>query len=377
MPRGRRRGRELVEVLTLDVADAFEFAYERGWGDGLPVVPPTTQRVEAMLAGAGVGADQVLGAVPARRCVLTAGVAAANAVMAGCRPEYFPLVLTALEAALDPAFNLNTVVTSTGGAALCVIVSGPLAGTIGMNARHNVLGTGNRANATIGRAVRLAASNALGAKTGRLDATSIGHPGKFTLCFAEDPPPAPWQPLHVEQGHAVGDTTVTVLATEGPRQVANQLSEQPTDVLLAFAAQMKSASTFIVGKGGQCVVLLGHEHALAVRRAGWSQRRAREFLLEHSRVTPAELAAGGIRIEHGAQHDMTPGADGKLATFQSLDDIVLVTGGGPGAGWSAYLPTWAPKIHSRGVTRRVRPPGEALPECGPDGCALPLRGGTA
>ena len=359
------------EQVLVDEADAIEHAFEHRWTDGLPVVPPTRARVEAMLAAGGVSGAHVLGAVPARRRIVTAEIAAANSVMAGCRPEYFVLVLAALDAALDPAFNINTVVTSTGGAAICVIVSGPLAATLGMNARHNVLGTGNRANATIGRALRLTASNALGAKTGRLDATSIGHPGKFTLCFAEDPPPAPWHGLHIVQGYAPGDTTVTVIATEGPRQVANQLSEMPEDVLRSFVAQMKSASTFIVGKGGQCVVVLGHEHALAVRQAGWSQRRVREFLLDHSRVTPAELAAGGVRVEHGAQHDMTPDAEGKLATFRSIDDIILVTAGGPGAGWSAYLPTWAPSIHSRYVTRRVRRVGEPLPDCGPDGCALP------
>jgi hypothetical protein len=358
-------------VLAVDEADAVEFMYEQGWTDGLPVVPPTPARVDAMLAAAGCGADDVIGAVPARRRVVTAGIAAANAVMAGCKPGYFTLVLTALEAALDPAFNLNTVVTSTGGAGLCVIVSGPLAESVGMNARHNVLGTGNRANATIGRALRLTVSNALEAKTGKLDATSIGHPGKYTLCFAEDPPPAPWQPLRVELGYAPDDTTVTLIATEGPRQVANMLSERPEDVLLSFVAQMKAASTFIVGKGGQCVVLLGHEHALALREAGWSRQQSREFLFVHSRVTPADLAAGGIRLEHGAQHDMSAGADGRLSTFRAVEDILIVTAGGPGAGWSAYLPTWAPTIHSRSVTRRVRPHGEALPDCGPDGCALP------
>jgi hypothetical protein len=361
----------LAELLAVDEADAIEYAYAQGWTDGLPVVPPTRERVEAMLAACAVAPGHVLGAVPARRRVITAEIAAANAVMAGCRPDSFVLVLAALEAALDPAFNLNTVATSTGGAAMCVIVSGPLAGQVGMNGRHNVLGTGNRANATIGRALRLVASNALGAKTGKLDATSIGHPGKYTLCFAEDPPPAPWEPLRVQQGYGLDDTTVTVIATEGPRQVANQLSEDPEDVLRSFVAQMKNASTFIVGKGGQCVAMLGHEHALAVRQAGWTQRRAREYLFEHSRVTAAELAAGGIHVERGAQHDMTPDPDGRIATFRSLDDIILVTAGGPGAGWSAYLPTWAPKMHSRYVTRRVRLPGEALPDCGPDGCALP------
>ena len=361
----------LADLISVEDGEAIEYAYQQGWTDGLPVHPPTRQRVSAMLETAAVDADHVLGAVPERRRVITAGIAAANAVMAGCRPEYFPLVLAALEAALDPAFKLNTVTTSTGGAAICVIFSGPMADAAGMNGRHNALGTGNRANATIGRALRLVASNALGAKTGRLDATSIGHPGKFTLCVVEDPPPRPWLPLRVQQGYSVDDTTVTVIGTEGPRQVANQLSEKPEDVLASFVVQMKTASSFIVGKGGQCVVVLGHEHALAIRQAGWTQQQAREYLHRHSRVLPAELAAGGIHLEHGAQHDMTADPDGRIATFRSIDDIILVTAGGPGAGWSAYLPTWAPTLHSRAVVRRVRVPGEALPDCGPDGCALP------
>ena len=361
----------MAELLTVQEADAIEVLYERGWTDGLPVVPPTPDKVAAMLAGAAVAADDVLGSVPARRKVVTAEIAAINAVMAGCLPAYFPVVVTALEAVLDPAFNVNTAATSTGGAAIAVVVSGPMATDIGMNARHNVLGSGNRPNATIGRAVRLTVSNALGAKTGKLDASSIGHPGKYTLCFAEDDPGRGWEPLRVEKGYEVADTTVTIMAVEGPRQIANQLNERPDDVLRSFAVAMKMASTFIAGKSGQGIVVLGHEHALAVRGAGWSRDRVREFLVEESRITPAELAAGGITLESGAQHDMTPAADGKLATMAEPDDVLLVTAGGPGAGWSAYMPAWAPRMHSRSVTRRVRPPGEALPDCGPDDCAVP------
>jgi hypothetical protein len=361
----------VADTLTVDEADAIELMFEKGWTDGLPVVPPTPARVEAMLAGGGRSAEDVLGAVPARRRVITAEIAAINAVMAGCKPEYFPIVVAAIEAVLDPAFNANTVVTSTGGAAICVIVSGPMAQQIGMNGTHNALGSGNRANATIGRAVRLTMSNGLGATTGKLDASSIGHPGKYTLCFSENPPVAPWEPLRVEKGYQLDDTTVTIMATEGPRQIANHLNEDPRGVLLSLAAAMKMPSSFIVGKGGQCICILGHEHALAVRQAGWTKQQAREFLAEASRITPAEIEAGGVIIEHGAQHDMIPGADGKLPVVFSPDDIVLVTAGGGGSGWSAYIPAWAPVLHSRSITKRVRPAGEALPDCGDDGCEVP------
>lgn len=361
----------MTQVLSVPAADAIEFMFERGWTDGLPVVPPTPDKVAAMLAGAGREPDELLGSVPARRKTVSAEIVAVNAVMAGCRPEYFPIVVTAMEAVLDPAFNVNTVATSTGGAAICVMVGGPMAEQVGMNGRHNALGSGNRANATIGRAVRLTVANALGAKTGRLDASSVGHPGKYSFCFAERPPEEPWQPLRVEKGYALDDTTVTILASEGPRQVANHLNEDPEGVLLSFAAAMKTPSNFISGKSGQVAIVLGHEHELALRQAGWSRARALEFLVEHSRVTPAELAAGGIVLESGAQHDMTPGADGKLPVVESADDIILITAGGAGSGWSAMIPSWAPAKHSRSVTRRVRPPGEAMPDCGPDGCEVP------
>ena len=177
--------------------------------------------------------------------------------MAGCRPDYFPIVVAALGAALDPAFNAHAAFTSTGGAATCVVVSGPLAAAVGMNASHNALGSGNRANATIGRAVRLVARNVFGAATGDMDASSMGNPGKYTLCFAEEDPPSPWLPLRVRLGFAPEDTTVTVMATEGPRQIANLLSEVPEDVLRTFVSAIKVPATFSVGKGGQAIVVMG------------------------------------------------------------------------------------------------------------------------
>jgi hypothetical protein len=361
----------MTEVLSVPEADAIEIMFDKGWTDGLPVVPPTPAKVASMLAAGGREPGEILGTVPDRRKTVNAEIVAINAVMAGCKPEYFPIVVTALEAVLDPAFNVNTVATSTGGAAICVMVSGPMAAEIGMNGRHNALGSGNRANATIGRAVRLTVANALNAKTGRLDASSIGHPGKYTFCFAERPPELPWETLTVQKGYAAEDTTVTIMATEGPRQIANHLNADPTGVLLSFAAAMKAPSNFITGKSGQVTIVMGHEHELALRQSGWSKLQAVDFLVEHSRVTLAEIEAGGIIIETGAQHNMTPSADGKVAVVATANDIVLITAGGPGSGWSAMIPSWAPTQHSRSVTRRVRFAGEAMPDCGPDACEVP------
>lgn len=360
---------ESLQIEDLDVQETF---FERGWTDGLPIVAPMPDRVAAMLEL--VQAEDpgtLIGYLPARGRGVTLEKAAINAVMAGCRAEYFPVVVAALEAMFDEAFNLHTVLTSTGGAALCAIVSGPIAAEIGMNARHNALGQGNRANATIGRALRLVAMNVLGSKPGESDASSFGHPGKYTLCFAEDPPPEPWEPLRAELGYAPEDTTVTVVPVEGPHQLAQQLTDSAPDVLRSFATSIRHPAWFATGKGGHGVLVLGPEHAGFCIAEGWTRAQVRDYVHEHARVDAAELVAAGTQLEANAQHDMRPADDGKLDTLRSPDDLLLMTAGGEGAGWSAWLPAWAPVIHAHRATRRVRPAGEPLPECGPDGCIVP------
>jgi len=349
------------ESLELDEADVQEEFFERGWTDGLPVVPPTPERVGAMLELAGVTADEIIGALPERAREITVEKAAINAVMAGCRAEYFPVVLAGLTAMLDPAFNAHTVVTSTGGAALCVVVSGPLVAELGFNSGRNALGPGNRANATVGRALRLVAMNVLGARPDAMDGSSLGHPGKYTLLVAEEPPPPGWDPLRLDLGYGLEDTTVTVLGTEGPHQVANHLNPDPEAILLTFAAAMRNPATYAVGKGHQVLIVLGHEHRVALAEAGWTRAMVREFLAERSRVTPDELLSAGVLLERTNQHNMVPEADGKLPTVPSADDVFLVTAGSAGAGWSAYIPVWAPKMHSEASTRKVVEPGGGLP----------------
>src|SRR3954447_2407536 len=359
-------------MLDLDALDAQEEFFARGWTDGLPVVAPTPERVRALLdVVLADDPDTLIGYLSARGRGVTLEKAAINAVMAGCRPEYFPVVVAALEAMFDAAFNLHTVLTSTGGAALCAVVSGPIAQEIGMNARHNVLGPGNRANATIGRALRLVAMNVLGSKPGESDASSFGHPGKYTLCFAEDAPPVPWLGLREQLGYAGDDTTVTMVAVEGPHQLPQQLTDSAADVLRSFAASIRQPAWFCTGKGGHGVLVLGPEHAGFCVAEGWTQADVRSYVYEHARISADELVAAGTRLESGAQHDMRPHPDGKLPSLRSPDDVLVVTAGGEGAGWSAWLPSWAPTIHAYRATRRGRPGGEPLPDCGPDGCLVP------
>ena len=315
--------------------------------------------------------ELLVGFVPARGRGVSLEKAAINAVMAGCKPEYFPVVVAALEAMFDEAFNLHTVLTSTGGAALCVVVSGPIAPEIGMNARHNVLGQGNRANATIGRALRLVAMNVLGSKPGESDASSFGHPGKFTLCFAEDPPPAPWEPLRVGSATRREDTTVTVVPVEGPHQLAQQLTTRPAEC--CARSRPRSAPDLVRDRQGRPRrAVLGPEHAGFCVCAGLdAAARARVRLRRAADRARRAASPPASQLEDNAQHDMTRATTASSPRIESPDDVLLVTAGGEGAGWSAWMPAWAPTIHAYRATRRVRPAGEPLPECGPDGCIVP------
>lgn len=363
----------MLEMLELDTDTALDTFMARNWTDGLPVILPTPDRVTAMLAGGGVEVDEVLGAVPARHKTVTAGLVAVNAVMAGCRSDYFPIVLAAIRAMLDPLWNANGSLTSTGGSAACVVVSGPMARDIGMNSKGNLFGPGFRANATIGRAVRLVAMNVIGARPGLQDESSMANPGKYTFCFAEEDPVEPWHPLRVQLGFERQDTTVTVMATEAPRQIGSHTTGEAESLLRTFVSIMKAPATFIVGKGGQGIIVIGPEHQFVLRDCGWTQDQVRSFLTHETRVTPGELVAAGVPLEvEGNQHYLPPSPDGKYPTILSEQDLFIVTAGGHGAGWSAYIPAFSPNRHIRAVTRRVRPVGEALPDCGPDSCEVVL-----
>ena len=171
-------------------------------------------------------------------------------------------------------------------------------------------------------------------------------------------------------GYPNTDTTVTVVAAESPQQIANAQNADGWDVLRTFASALKAPFTYSVGKGHQVLLVFGPEHLQAVMDTGISKREAAEFLVSESRVPPEWLTSAGVVIEEGYQHDMTPGADGKLSVVPTPEDLMMVTAGGAGAGWSAYIPAWAPKLHSRAATRRVRLPGDTLPQCGPGGCEI-------
>jgi hypothetical protein len=347
-------------VTVPDYPAAQEYFHAHGLGDGLPVVPPTPELVTTMIAAGGRPAADLIGRVGDRPEGITVEQAAVCAVLAGCRPDHFPVVLATWDAILDTAFNAVSVLGSSGGTALTAVVSGPYAAAIGMNAGHNVFGPGNRANATIGRAVRLGVMDVLGYRPGALDGASFGNQARYTAHFAESPPPAPWQPLHERLGFAPGSTTVTVAVTDAPRQVAHIVSGGADHILARLAAAMKDPSHGAAGLATVFFVVLGPEHAGILHAAGWTPRGIAAHLAEATRITPAELVAAGaplgpsgLPVEHGGKWSLR--ADGTLPTTHA-DEIFVLTAGGTGAGWSHVIFGYAPTLVFQPVTKEIMPP---------------------
>ena len=350
--------RDVVQTEWEDVVEAIEKCYELGWTDGLPVVPPTVQRVEQFLDYATRPADEVLGSISERRREVTVGKVAANSVMAGCLPEYFPVVLAATEAMLDPAFNLIGPSSSLGGAGILVIVNGPTVRELDINCRNNLFGPGNRANSTIGRSIRLILMNACASIPGLFDRSMLGHPGKFSYCIAENETKTHWNPLHVERGFYRDESTVTVFACEGPRQV--RMATKPEIILSGVADAASSLGTSMANTGSvgdtSSIVRQG-QIALVVAGTsdvweGWSKEDVRQYLTARVRRSVADLKR--VEVIEG---DVEPGDDERfISLVPSPDDILVVFAGGPEGPNCALIPSWGPKVSSTAVTKAIKLP---------------------
>ena len=347
---------ETTTVVWNDALEAIERCYELGWGDGLPLVPPTQGRVAQFLEAAGKASGEVVGEIPERRREITAGKVAANAVMAGCLPEYMPVVLAATEAMLAPPFNLVGPSSSMGGSAVLVIVNGPVAQKIGVNSRNNLFGPGNRANATIGRAIRLILMNACAAIPGLFDRSVIGHPGKYTYCIAEAESETHWNPLHVERGFKTSQSTVTVFASESPRQVRSV--GYPEAILHALADTASSLGTNMSTSGsvgsrdagvrqGEIVVTVAGNSALW---QDWTKKRVRDHLYARIRRSVADLKAAQV-----FPGEVEPGDEERyVSLIPEPEDILLIFAGGEESNMSSVIPSWGPKVGSTAVTKEVK-----------------------
>jgi hypothetical protein len=300
-----------------------------------------------MLEGARLAPDHQVGVIRDRAVVITAEKVAINAVMAGCRPEYMPVVVAAVEGIADPRWSYHGPGTSTGGAGVLTIVNGPVARALDINCGDNLFGPGWRANLTIGRAVRLVMRNVCGSRPGSLDRGTLGHPGRLSYVIAENEAESPWPPLHVERGFRAEQSTVTVVASDAPRQFYNQLSNTAEGVLTTLADDMRISGN-VMGQSTYVVVLAG-EHMRTIAADGWDKKRIRQFLFDATQNSYAHLKRTG-RMS-GA---LAPGDEHKMRPLTELDNILIVPAGGRAGAFSCYIPGWGSAKSSQAVTKQIK-----------------------
>lgn len=338
-----------VELARLE--DEMEALFERGWSDGLPLVPPTERRVLAMLRGTSRPSDEVVAVVPPDLVECTVEKVAINAVMAGCKPEYLPVVLAAVEAACTDQFNMHGLLATTLTAGPVIIVNGPIRKAIGMNSGRNVFGQGNRANSTIGRALQLVVRNVGGGRPGEVDRATFGGPGKLSFCFAEDEEGSPWTPLSADFGVKPGVSSVTLFPGEGPRTMVDQLSREPESLARGYAANLKTMYHPKTALAFDCVLAVGPEHARVFSEAGWSKDdlKARLHALLRSPKEEMVRGAGGMAegLPEGVPLSVVP-------KFRSEGILVVHCGGDAGL-FSAMISGWANgQIGSAPTTVEIR-----------------------
>jgi hypothetical protein len=317
--------------------DEIETAFNRGWTDGLPVVPPTPARVLRMLDGTRRAADEIVAVVPPDLVPASVEKVAINAVMAGCAPEYLPVVLAAVEAACTDAFNMHGLLCTTYFSGPVIVVNGPIAAQLGIHSGVNCLGQGNRASATIGRALQLVIRNVGGGVPGGIDRATFGSPGKLTFCFAEDERGSPWESLAQERGFAPGTSTVSLFPGHGPSAIVDQLSRTPASLARSFAAKLRAVShpKLVLGMGAMLVV--SPEHARVFAAAGWTKARLRDELDALLLLDGDTLVRGADGIDEGMPAALCAGR--RVPKFRA-GDLAIVHAGGSAGMFSAIIEGW-------------------------------------
>jgi hypothetical protein len=331
-----------------DLDDFQAWAMDARWSDGLPVLPPTAERVDRLLGSRAGRRGELIATLAPLDGAASLEAIAINAALAGAGPEHMPVIVAAVCALAEPRFNLNAIQTTTHPCTPLVIVNGPIAGRLGISGGPNALGNGYRANAVIGRTVRLVCQNVGGARPGLEDRATLGHPGKFSYCLAENEAVSPWAPLHVERGFAAGTSCVTVCGAEAPHNVNDHASTTPGAMLMALVGTAATTGSNNVYLGGEPVFILGPEHAQTLALTGWSKAEVKRRLWERIRIrldrfSPENLARFAT-IDPVAFAPVRPGHD-EVPLCASPDDLVILVAGGPGK-HSALVPTF-------GATRSV------------------------
>lgn len=348
-----RLNSDSIEVSS--ALEAIEIYFNKGWSDGLPVVPPTAESVSITLESANLSPEEILGIEPVKGGVITAEKAAINAVMAGCKPEYMPVIVAAVYAITRPEFNLHGITVSTMGAAIMIIVNGPITKQLEINSGVSAFGPGYRANATIGRAIRLIVMNVLGTRSNDgLDKATLGHPGKYTWCVAEneDRLPSAWDSLNVTRGAIEGESAVTVVSGLSATQFGEHEANTPEAILDAFAERL-----YPMGPGVEEVVLaICPEHAAHFDKAGWNKQQVGQYLFENARKSASDWAA--MCLPSGTQQPRNEklsadDEDQPISVLVSPESAIPIVIGGDGGAWSAVIPPWSLGTRSKVVTQSI------------------------
>src|SRR5215472_14549852 len=313
--------------------DEHDAMFARGWSDGLPLVPPIEERVLRMLDGTSRDPQEVLGLVPPDLAPATVEKIVINAVMAGCKPEYLPVVLAAVEAVLEDEFAMHGVLATTMFVGPVVVVNGPIRQRIGMNTKGNALGQGNRANAAIGRALQLVIRNIGGGRPQEVDRATLGNPGKFTYCFAEDEEGSSWEPLAVENGVKRGVSAVTIFAGFGLQGVVDQKSRDPESLSRSFAESLKAINSVKLAPASDAMLVVCPEHHRTFKNAGWSKARLYEELYRLCEIPGEELVAGTKGIAEGGP----PSLAGKSVNKFRPGGLLIVCAGGDAGMFSGII----------------------------------------
>ncbi|HUA52888.1 MAG TPA: hypothetical protein VMB81_12040 [Candidatus Sulfotelmatobacter sp.] len=335
-------------IRTPDSWDAINrLFYQRGWTDGLPVVPPTPDRFERMIKETGLDPETPIGTVEPRLGLATVGKVAINAIMAGCEAAHLPVVIAATRAMIQPQFNLKALQCTTHPVTVLTLVNGPIAHELDVNASYNCMGQGVLANAVIGRAIRLVMTNIGGAAPGILDRSTQGSPAKYAFCFAENEAENPWTPLHVERGFAASDSTVTVCGVEGPHNVNEHFGSTAEDVLLTVAGVLATPGSNNSYLAGENLIALGPEHAHLIAREGLTKDDIKQFMVDRAIIPSHHIGPGQRKTFRERLPHRVIGADGAggMHLASAKEDIMVVVAGGAGR-HSSVMPSF-------GTTRSV------------------------
>ena len=317
-----------------DILAAQEFYHSRQWTDGLPVVPPTADAVQACLDWAMMPADHLVGIEPVRNRAITAEKLAINAIMAGCLPMHFPVVIAAFTAMLQEPFLVHGATASTGGCAVLVVINGPVREEVGMSSSFNVLGSSDRATTVIGRAIRLILRNLLDVRPGQIDRSTLGHPGKLSYCIAEDDDNSPWNSLAEDRGVPHEASAVTVMAAGAPRQLMNEWTTKPEEILDTFCAEIKANLRHYSIYPGNYAIVIPPQLRTHFDEAGWGRKEIQQYVFENARILRREWADVGKGAVVGRRGDQ------EYPALPDPEHLLIIAAGGPAGGFGAVIPPW-------------------------------------